>query len=562
MYHKLEQGIKKALEEAGLPQADFSLDHPKELSHGDYMTNVALVAGKQQGSNPIEVAGSIVEQLNNQNIEGVETIEVAGPGFINFTLKRDIFVQSLSDAQDKSWGYTHVHEGKKIVVEHSSPNLFKPFHIGHLMNNTIGESLFRLAKSSGAHAIPISFPSDISLGVAKAIYILLEKYGADFIPTDVSVLGDAYVEGVKKYQEAEEEQPCGSIVYRVKEIADNLYAQKESPEWQLFQKCKVFNINYFESVVKNLGSVFDSYIYESEAGIEGKKIVLENTPKVFTESEGAIVYIPAEEKKLHTAVFINSQGNPTYEAKDIGLLDLKFKRYNPDISITVTDSQQTSHFQVVIDAAGKINPAWQHNSTHRSHGRMSFKGQKMSSRLGGVPLVEDILSAVKEEVKEKNPDITEHSAQQIGIGAIKFAILKAKAGMNIDFDPDTSLSFEGDSGPYLQYTAVRAQSLLTKGGRNTVSVDGLPMHPGTEILEKVLTRFPEVVLRSQNEWAPHYLVTYLTELAQYFNSWYGQGKIIDEDTDATTYRLAVVAAVRQTLENGLWMLGIEVPEKM
>jgi arginyl-tRNA synthetase len=563
MKERLEKGIKEALGELGLHSVDFSLEHPKELSHGDYMTNVALIVGKQESKNPIELAEKIVENFNNQKIEGIEKIDVAGPGFINFTLKREAFAKSLSDAQDKEWGNTEVYKSKKILVEHSSPNLFKPFHIGHLMNNTIGEALYRLAKSSGAQAAPISFPSDISLGIAKAIYILLEKFGEDFVPTDVSVLGDAYVEGVRRYEEAEKEQPCGSIVYRVKEIADNLYAGKDSPEWRMFEKCKAFNINYFEQIVKNLGSHFDSYIYESEAGVEGKKIVLENTPKVFTKSEGAIVYIPEEGSKLHTAVFINSQGNPTYEAKDIGLLGLKFSRYQPDISITVTDNQQTSHFDVVIDVAGKINPLWQKNSIHRSHGRMTFKGAKMSSRLGGVPLAEEMINAVIEEVKEKNKDISEQSAREIAVSAIKFTILKAKAGSNINFDPETSLSFEGDSGPYLQYTAVRAGALIEKG--KALNISPSPESPvvGTETLERLVARFLEVVERVQREWAPHHIVTYLLELAQEFNSWYGQGKIVDEgDVSGTAYRLYVASSVRQSLINGLWVLGIETPERM
>ncbi len=563
MLKALEQGIKKVVEELGLPEVAFSLEHPKELSHGDYMTNVALIVGKQESNppagGPIELAGTIAENLRNQNIEGVESIEVAGPGFINFTLKREVFVRGLADAQDSEWGNTDVYENKKILVEHSSPNLFKPFHIGHLMNNTIGEALYRLAKSSGAHATPISFPSDISLGVAKAIYILLEKYGEVLEGNDTSVLvfGDAYVEGTKRYEEDE------SIHSRVKEIADNLYGAVDSPEFKLFQQCKTTNMLYFASTVAGLGSQFDSYIYESEAGVEGKKIVLENTPKVFTESEGAVVYIPEEVSKLHTAVFINSQGNPTYEAKDIGLLDLKFSRYQPDISITVTDNQQTSHFQVVVDAAGKINPAWQNNSVHRSHGRMSFKGAKMSSRLGNVPLVEDILSTVSEEVKEKNPDVSEEVAKQVAISAIKFAILRTQAGKDINFDPETSLSFEGDSGPYLQYTAVRAGALLEKGRALGIIPNVDTPVSGTETLERLIARFIEVAGEAQKSWAPHYVVSYLLELAQAFNSWYGQGKIIDaEDVPSTAYRLSVVAAARQTPINGLWVLGIETPEKM
>lgn len=562
----LRQKIKHALSELSLPEVAFSLEHPKELSHGDYMTNIALIVGKQENKNPIDVANVLVENLSSQNIEGIEKIEVAGPGFINFTLKREIFINSLVSAQDKEWGNTKVYDGKKILVEHSSPNLFKPFHIGHLMNNTIGETLYRLAKSSGAKAVPISFPSDISLGVAKAVFVLLEKYGENFEPTDIALLGDAYVEGVKKYEEAESEQPCGSIVYRVKEIADNLYAGKDSPEWTVFQKCKAFNVEYFEKIVAKLGSNFDSYIYESEAGIEGKKVVLENTPVVFNEGDGgAIVYTP-EGNKLHTSVFINGQGNPTYEAKDIGLLKMKFDKYDPDISIFITDDHQISHFLVVLDAAKKINPIWSERSLHKYHGRMSFKGKKMSSRLGGVPLVNDILQVLLDEVYDHtkdriNVDIKE-DPQAIAIAALKFSILRSRAGMNIDFDPETSLSFEGDSGPYLQYTAVRAGSLLEKGkGFGIVPSIENPVN-GTETLERLVVRFLEVVTRAQTEWAPHYIVTYLSELAQEFNSWYGQGKIIDEDVSATAYRLSVVSATRQTLINGLWVLGIEVPEKM
>jgi arginyl-tRNA synthetase len=255
---------------------------------------------------------------------------------------------------------------------------------------------------------------------------------------------------------------------------------------------ETFNIALLSNqIVATLGSHFDAYIYESEAGVDGKKIVLENTPTVFTESEGAIVYIPDESKKLHTSVFINSQGNPTYEAKDIGLLHLKFETYNPDLSIFITDAQQVSHFDVVLDAAAQINTAWKEKSLHRYHGRMSFKGAKMSSRLGGVPLVEDILETVASEVKEKNADIAPQAAEQIGIAAIKFAILRAAAGKNIDFDPDTSLSFEGDSGPYVQYTAVRAASLIQKGSEAGITPDATTPVSGTELLERIIARYPE-----------------------------------------------------------------------
>ncbi len=559
----LQKVVAKALSELfGVSDVAFVIEHPKDMSHGDYATNAALAASKQLGKNPTEIAEQLVAYLNEHKESFVQSITIAGPGFINFTLAHTHFVDAIREAANvETYGHTNVYTGKKILVEHSSPNLFKPFHIGHLMNNTIGESITRLAQYSGAQVNTVSFPSDISLGVAKAIFILLEKYGADFVPTDVAVLGDAYVEGTKRYDDTESES-CGNTQYRVKEIADNLYAGRESNELKLFAACKAFNINYFEGIVAKLGSHFDAYIYESEAGVVGKKVVLENiSSEIFGYGEGgAIIYAPGN--RLHTAVFINSQGNPTYEAKDIGLLDLKFKKYNPDLSIFITDVQQVSHFNVVLDAAKKIHKEWSDKSLHRYHGRMSFKGQKMSSRLGGVPLVSEVLDTVIGEVKEKNADITDTAAQQIGIASIKFAILRAQAGKNIDFDPETSLSFVGDSGPYLQYTAVRAGTLLKKGSEQGINPDATTPVLGTEMLERLIARLPEVMTLAQREWAPHHLVGYLLDVAQAFNTWYGQGKIIDEDTAATAYRLAVVKATKQTLTNGLHILGIEVPERM
>ena len=565
MKQKIENLIKEALKNLGIEEVVFSIEHPEDFKNGDYSTNVAMVCAKNLKMNPKELAEKISAEIFSAGDSQISKIETAGPGFINFYLSKDFYQDEIKKILTigEQYGTSSLHTGKKILVEHSSPNLFKPFHIGHMMNNAIGESITRLARFSGADVTSISFPSDISLGIAKTIFILLEKQtdGKDFKPSDIAFLGDAYVEGTKRY----DEDP--SIHARVKEIADNLYAEKDSLEFRAFTVCKEFNMQYFEMITKRLGSHFDGYIYESEAGTVGKKIVLDNTPFVFTESEGAVVYIPEEEKKsINTAVFINSQGNPTYETKDVGLLDLKFEKYNPDLSIFITDHQQTSHFAVVLDAMEKINKSWVDRSIHRTHGRMSFKGQKMSSRLGGVPLVADILETVLAEVSDRTKDRETVDAREnpelIAIAALKFSILRAQAGKNIDFDPETSLSFEGDSGPYLQYTGVRAKSVLEKAGKN-ISIEQLKNN-STEIseVEKMLARFPEVTLHCISNWAPHYMTTYLCELAQSFNSWYAHTQIIDEANSNMEYNLAITKSVAQIMEKGLWLLGISLPEKM
>ncbi|MEI8224032.1 MAG: arginine--tRNA ligase [bacterium] len=552
----LNQAITIALANLGISGVVFTLEHPTELIHGDFACNAALVAAKQVGKNPRTLADDIKIELEKLEIPEIDSVVIAGPGFINITLSKKFFVNLNHQIGEtgNTFGKTTIHAGKKVLVEHSSPNLFKPFHIGHMMNNAIGESLVRLMQFSGAEVATMSFPSDISLGVAKAIFIFLEKKPEITIES----LGDAYVEGTKRYEEDE------SVHARVKEIADNLYGNVDSPELSVFTTCKHFNINYFESIVGKLGSHFDSYIYESEAGIVGKDLILKNTPGIFTESQGAIVYIPDESKKgLNTAVFINSQGNPTYEAKDIGLLDLKFERVHPDLSLFVTDHEQIPHFKIVLDAAEKINKNWVDKSVHVPHGRMTFKGQKMSSRLGGVPLAVEMIEDVAIEAKARAKDPEQVKlAESIAIAAIKFAILRAKPGQNINFDPETSLSFEGDSGPYLQYTHARISSVIEKAGEQQL----MPQYSEGESIvdvERMVAQFETVVANAISEYAPQYVVTYLLELARSFNSFYASNKIIDsEHVEQSQHRLAIAQNVQQVIKNGLHLLAITAPNRM
>jgi arginyl-tRNA synthetase len=570
MKNEIKNLIKEILAELEIETSlDFVVDFNEEIKNGHLYTNVAMVYAKSLSESPKDLAEKIKEQILKKQNKNIKEIQIAGPGFINFFLTDSVFTEELKkiiELADK-YGENNLHENKKILVEHSSPNLFKPFHVGHVMNNAIGESIVRLAKFSNANVATISFPSDISLGVAKAVFIILEKIEKENISENlftekitIEMLGDAYVEGTKRYEDDENTHA------RIKEIADNLYANNPSKELEIFKVCKDFNIKYFEKIVAKLGSKFDGYIYESESGVRGKEIISENTPKVFTESEGAIVYIPDEEKKnINTAVFINSQGNPTYEAKDVGLLDIKFEKYNPDLSIFITDHQQTSHFEVVLDACSKIDETWKERvgkSVHRTHGRMSFKGQKMSSRLGGVPLAEDLLNVLLEAVNEKSKDLEKETKEKIAISALKFTILKAMAGKNIDFDPDTSLSFEGDSGPYIQYSGVRALSVLGKVSQDFDFSKIEKSVSDVSQVEALLVRFPDVVENSIKAWSPHYIATYLLQVSQAFNAWYAQNKIIDENNPDMYYNIFITKCVAQVIENGLYLLGIDLPEKM
>jgi arginyl-tRNA synthetase len=549
--------IKEALDDLGIEAGDILLDHPTELGHGDYSTNIAMSLAKALKSSPKDLAEKVASKIDKH--EYIESVNVAGAGFINFHLSRKFFEGYVLDI-DFEFGKTDIHDGKTILVEHSSPNLFKPFHVGHVMNNTIGESIARLAEYSGANIIKVSYPSDVSLGIGKSVWALLEHGVAELeekysLSEKLAFLGECYVEGTKAY----EENP--TIMRRVKDITDIIYKKTPSPEYDAYLLGKDITLKYFQDITERLGSTFNEYIFESEAGDVGKKLVLENMGDIFEESEGAIVY-KGEADGLHTRVFINQEGYPTYEAKDIGLLWLKFERYSPDISILVTDREQKNYYEVVLSAAGKIEKSWQERTIHKTHGRMSFKGQKMSSRLGGVPIAADILDTVSEELKGRMKEESDaEKLDSIAISALKFTILKTMAGKDINFDPETSLSFEGDSGPYLQYTNARINSVLEKA-RDLDIKKGSDEERLTTDVEKLLYRFPEVVELSVNEWAPHHIAGYLILLAQSFNSWYGNTKLIDEENPNMAYNLLIAKAVSQTIQNGLYLLGIKSPERM
>lgn len=560
--------IKTATQKAlGIEITDnFIIEHPAEMSHGDFSCNIAFILSKQLGQSPKDIAFSICENIEKESInENIEKIQVAPNGFINFFLAKKYFENELQKIlENEDFGKSEIHNGKKILVEHSSPNLFKPFHIGHMMNNAIGESIVRLAHFSGAKVKTMSYPSDVSFGIGKAVWAMLESKiqveNLNSIEEQMAFLGKCYVDGTQALEND------ADLEKRMREITKIIYDQIPSPEYDAYLLGKNLNLKYFKEMTKKLGSDFDDYIFEREAGIEGEKIVRDNIPIIFSESEGAVIY-EGEKDGLHTRVFINKENYPTYEAKDLGLMSLKFSKFTdfiPDISIFVTDHEQEEYFKVVATAAGKINEDWKNKTIHRTHGRMTFKGQKMSSRLGGVMLASEVLdmllSEVENHAKENEVEATIENQEMISVAAIKFSILRAQAGKNINFDPETSLSFVGDSGPYLQYTFVRANSISQKS-ENFAKTRNERISDISD-LEKLLIRFPEVVETAIKDWQPHHIASYLLEIAQNFNSWYATKRILDENNTEISHDLDAVSATKTVLKNGLYLFGVKIPDKM
>lgn len=567
---RLTKHIEKALLTLGIAGAPITLPHPAELVHGDYATNVAMVSAKSAKKNPRALAEEIVEQLHLLSDPDILAIEIAGPGFINFKLSKKYFTGALVDAQKvgAEFGENDALKGKKVIVEYTDPNPFKEFHIGHLMSNTIGESVSRLIEKSGAETMRACYQGDVGLHVAKAVWGVKQFVSqAETIPPILTadILGKAYSHGASQY-EANEENKSEII-----SLNKSIYDQDESVI-EDYEKGKQVSLEYFETIYKRLGTnhgkdrkAFNYYFFESKTGVFGKELVLAH-PDIFEKSDGAIVYKGDESKGLHTRVFVNKEGLPTYEAKELGLAKIKYDTYPYDASIVITGNEVNEYFNVLLDAMAKVFPELAKKTEHIGHGMLRLTTGKMSSRTGdvitAVSLIEETkVNALGKITSEKMSDEEkEVIAEQVAIGAIKYSILRQASGKDIIFDVEQSLSFEGDSGPYLQYTYARTCSLLQKAEGKSIDPSAMA---GNEViaLHKHLLRFPEVVLRAQTERAPHYVATYLIDLAREFNSFYGNTVVIDGALDEP-YKLALVQLTSRVLSKGLFVLGIPAPERM
>ncbi len=549
---KIIDALARAFSVSNLSVSDIKVEHPSELVNGDYATGVALQLAKEAGKKPREFAEEIVGKLGT--IDGVEKIEVAGAGFINFYLAASALGKAIEEVKNEDeWGRSSINKGERVMVEYTDPNPFKEFHIGHLMSNAIGESISRLLQFSGATVLRANYQGDVGPHVAKALWGV-KKLGLD--PNDPAALGKAYAAGAEAY-----ESDAGARG-EIDAINNNVYDRSDEEINKMYDAGRKASLEHFEELYKVLDTKFDHYFFESETAPRGVALVKAH-PEVFEKSEGATVF-KAEQYGLHTRVFLNKRGLPTYEAKELGLAELKAERAKFDLSITVTAQEQSEYFKVVKKAIELINPALGEKILHRSHGMMRFAEGKMSSRKGNVitgeSLLDDLSEVAFERAKESRADNAEILAKQIAVGAVKYQILKQGSGRDMIFDKERALSLEGDSGPYLQYAHARAHAVVEKAKEQNVDAkvdsDAKPME-----LSRLLHRFPEAMEYAAGEMEPHLLTNYLLEFASSFNRWYANEQILDGSANSS-HKVALANAVRVTLKNGLWLLGIPAPEKM
>ncbi|QQR64818.1 arginine--tRNA ligase [Candidatus Kaiserbacteria bacterium] len=554
----IREAIEVALKDLGIEEVNFGVEHPGDVAHGDYATNVAMVTAKKMGVSPRDIAERFRAALEGK-IPDVTSIEIAGPGFLNFTLSRDFFVEKIEavNASPTTYGQNDILKGEEIIFEYTSPNLFKPLHIGNLVGNIVGESISRLMEYGGATLHRVNYPSDIGPTVAKGVWGLIQTKGDVH---DINAIGEAYRVGSTAYDD-------GTGKEEIDAINRALYAGTDEALNALRAQGIATSRARLAELCEMLGTHFDAEFFESEVSEEGTRIVREKIGTVFEESEGAVIF-RGERYGLHTRVFLNSHGLPTYEAKDMGNFARKQSLYPGwTRSYIVTGGEQREYFKVLIKALKEVFPESKEKVIENiATGFLTLTTGKMSSRKGNVLTGEDLLAEVREEAyaraKESRAEHIEELTEQVAVGAIKYQILRQAVGGDIVFDKARALSLEGDSGPYLMYTHARLTSILEKAKHAglTACTTHAPEVPYR--VEKLIYQFEEVVRKAGQEKAPHFLVTYLTTLASEFNSFYAHEQIVDLNDPHAPYKIALAASIRSTLKNGLWLLGIKAPECM
>lgn len=535
----------------------FSIDIEPELTRpdeqfGDYATNVALRLGKDLAMNPRQIAEEIAQEISqDKSIEA----KVAGPGFINLRLSDARLWQLAHAKQAKSL------DGKTVVAEYSDPNPFKVLHAGHLYTSIVGDAIASLLEHAGATVHRVNFGGDVGLHVGKTMWAITQKLGGeqpeklDDVPASQRAewMADAYVSGTNAYEDSEAAK--AEIIALNKRVyqfhTDN---DHESPLAQIYWTCRDWSYDYFNQFYDRIGSKFEKYYPESSVADLGLQTVKKHVGKVFEESDGAIIF-RGEDHGLHTRVFITSEGIPTYEAKDVGLIMTKWKDYEFDKSVVITGNEQQQYMSVVLKAIEQFEPELVAATSHLTHGIVKLQGGvKMSSRKGNFLRAVDVLEAAF----DANKQVAGQESEETALAAVKYAFLKNRIGGDIIYDPQESVALEGNSGPYLQYAHARARSILAKTGK--VSEAAEELEADERSLLRKLGEYHEVVNRAVEELMPHHVCTYLYELAQTFNRFYENNRVLDDPRQAV--RLNLVKNYADTLKGGLVLLNIPAPEHM
>ena len=553
MKRELETAVAAAVKELFDVEVTVELTRPEE-QFGDFATNVALQLAKPVGKSPREIGEALAEKLRT---DLQAEVTVAGPGFLNIRLSDETLLKALDTKSAESLA------GQVIVAEYSDPNPFKVLHAGHLYTSVVGDAIANLLERAGGTVHRVNFGGDVGLHVGKTMWAILKDLGGEdaakleqfsTLDQQVTWLSACYVAGTKAYED--DEAAKAEIV----ELNRRIYGvvgqdDHDSQLARIYWTTRQWSYDYFDAFYEYIGTKFEKYYPESETAPIGLATVQEHTGEVYEKSDGAVVF-DGEKHGLHTRVFINSEGLPTYEAKDVGLIMKKWQDYKFDRSIVITGNDIIEYMKVVLKSIEQFQPELAQRSTHLTHGIVKLAGGvKMSSRLGNILRAADVLEAAA----EANKALTGQDNDATVLGAVKYAFLKNRMGGDIIYDPQESVALEGHSGPYLQYAHARARSILAKVGE-AEPAPAPELEDGERSLVRKMGEYPEVVDKAVNELMPHHIATYLYELAQTFNRFYEVYRVVGSEKEA--FRAGLVRRYADTLKDGLELLGIAAPDKM
>ena len=577
---EIKQNLRQAINSLyGLDFAPELTPSPANID-ADYSTNVPLKLAKDLHKNPMNIAEELLEALadivtsrelqagESRNDEhgqnGSQNVSVTPPGFLNFKVDDKYLNKKLNDLYTNFSNKIKSNEfsGKTVICEFSDPNPFKVLHVGHLYTSIMGDSISRLYEYAGAKVIRANFGGDVGLHVAKTMYILQQKD-----PTTLTIddIGKCYVEGTAAYEDDDIAKAAitklNKEIYRIN--AEDIHG---TPLADLYWQGRELSYQYFNDFYKSIGVKFDKYYPESTvAGLGLATVKRELSAGVYEESDGAVIF-NGEKYGLHTRVFINREGVPTYEAKDVGLILQKNQDYHFDKSVVITGSEQLEYMKVVLKSVEQFAPELVAKTTHLTHGLVKLPGNvKMSSRKGNFLKAVDVINMVKDALR------SEYNSKDdtVSLAATKYAFLKYKMGGNIIFDPEESVKMTGNSGPYLLYSAVRAKKILAKTtndrARTNAALGDDAAYVGNASrsernLAKKLLEYKNVLDEAVSELAPHKVATYLYELAQEFSRFYENCPVVGVPEEER--RIQLVQVYLDVMTHGLKLLGINIPEEM
>ena len=542
------------------------IETPKDSKNGDYAFPCFRLA-KELRKAPPAIASEIKEKL--EPVEEIEKVEVAG-GYLNFFINKSTLAEEVLGEISKTeqYGKSIVGEGKNIVIDYSAPNIAKPFHIGHLRSTVIGGALYNIYKYLGYNVTGVNHLGDYGTQFGK----LIEGY--KMWGEEYDIEKDPINELTKIYIRINE--ACKNDEQILENCRNNFKKLEDGDSYcvEIWKKFRELSLQEFQKVYDLLGSKFDSWNGESFYSDKMPEVIdlLQKTGKL-VESQGAKI-IDLEDKGINTPCIIEkSNGSTTYATRDLAAILYRARTYDFDKALYVTSYEQVLHFKQVFEVAKLLglDEKYTNGLEHVSFGMVLLPEGKMSTREGNIIKLEELLneaiSRAKEIIEQKNPDLEnkEEVAKKVGIGSVIFNDMSASRIKDEVFDWNTILNFQGETGPYIQYTYVRTKSVLEKAGYlpkiENVKIDNLSDEYSMAIL-KLIYNFEDILIQVTDKNEPSILARYLIELAKAYSSFYNENKIIVDDKDVQDARVYLTYAVSQVLKQGANLLGIEMPEKM